>query len=95
MDDMAAKIVEDEQTAKKVVVVGGGLVRFSVNVLWSSFTFDSAVVPAWKILVKILQAVINLHWYLQLIARVHCTVRKLTQTYYYCKKVFQTDAFVF
>jgi len=33
MDDMAAKIVEDEQTAKKVVVVGGGLVRFSVNVL--------------------------------------------------------------
>jgi len=30
MADTAAKVVQDEQTAKKVVVVGGGLVRVSV-----------------------------------------------------------------
>lgn len=32
MADMAAKVVKDEQTVKKVAVVGGGLVRISVKV---------------------------------------------------------------
>ena len=32
MADMAAKIVQDEQPTKKVAVVGGGLVRISLNI---------------------------------------------------------------
>ena len=51
MEDMAAKVVQDEQTAKKVAVVGGGLVRISVKVPGrkSIFILDNTVALARKI----------------------------------------------
>lgn len=58
MADMAAKVVKDEQTVKKVAVVGGGLVRISVKVpdSWKKslfFILDNTVILAGKIVFKI------------------------------------------
>jgi len=58
MADMAAKAVKDEQTVKKVAVVGGGLVRISVKVPGFLeeiifFILDDTAILAGKIVFKV------------------------------------------
>ena len=74
MADMAAKVVEEEQTAKKIAVVGGGLVRISVKVPGrkSIFILDNTVVLARKIVSRILRALLAAQ--LGLIARVQSKI---------------------